>query len=66
MPLHFFSSWSFGPDYNNTDEDCLYLNIYSPNVSCTYMTVLLYTELIILRPGLKIVKSLFVQLWVCT
>ena len=22
--------WSFGEGYNNTDEDCLYLNIYSP------------------------------------
>jgi len=26
-------SWSLGPQYNNTSEDCLYLNVFSVNVS---------------------------------
>ncbi|CAH1778961.1 unnamed protein product [Owenia fusiformis] len=28
--LYSVRSWSFGSDWSNTNEDCLYLNIYSP------------------------------------
>lgn len=30
QPTWFLRTYSFNPDYNNTDEDCLYLNIYAP------------------------------------
>ncbi|KAL3880519.1 hypothetical protein ACJMK2_032753 [Sinanodonta woodiana] len=32
QPLWFLRQYSFGPDYNNTSEDCLYLNVYAPNI----------------------------------
>ncbi|XP_045206732.2 putative inactive carboxylesterase 4 [Mercenaria mercenaria] len=33
QPVWFLRRYSFLPTYNNTDEDCLYLNIYAPHNS---------------------------------
>ncbi|XP_062569229.1 neuroligin-3-like isoform X2 [Saccostrea cucullata] len=30
QPLHFLQQYSFGKNFSNIDEDCLYLNVYAP------------------------------------